>query len=726
MRIYKTENWTFNENNQELIFADGTVRQLPSRLSRCLKTLLDAKGETVDYDQLLQVVWGTSFRDASTISSVISELRKLLGCGQSDKKFIVTVPKKGYRFLGYDTGSWVEHQEHASEIPHQGKNSLLEPVELQLRPELAIAADAQPIFSSQLASAMLLDPTSQARRRWFGLSIVLTLLLLAMFSLPLIFKSNEQTDLVLANVPVQYQQQRILTFEPGREAEFDVSFNKQWLAYVKEQNNKKRIILKHLQTGNLSYLPGQTGAELTSPTFSPDATTLLYQRHQPSGCEVWQMQLNQQGVVADSARKLTDCGIGEAWSTLAYSPDGTSIIFARNDKVSEPFRLFRRDLQTGYERNITSPSSSGRGDYSFALSPDGAQLAFIRNEHWKASTVWLLHLASGETKQLFSRPYLMYRLSWLDDRQLVYTSPEQKVYGFDLAVNQHQVLATLAEPVNYPLIREQNLYLTQGRSTLARLWQLDLATGALQTLTDSQYIDRDPAPSHNGSTYFISNRSGTSAIWQLDAQGLRQLPPIPVGSELKNLQDLSDDSLLGLLDGRLVRIDKTSTQLQFLTDKAQQIDSFSLSPQRDKVLFSHELNEVWFLEQFNISEQQLDLLGIQGFTAHFWQGDLLYTKFRQPGLWRYNLKQGAETLYVADFESYAASSWAIAGELLINTAPGKLQIYRMQPNSGELIREIQLKGSARNLVCSEKHCTLDIFGSGETEVIQLTPAKNND
>ena len=149
MRIYKTENWTFNENNQELIFADGTVRQLPSRLSRCLKTLLDAKGETVDYDQLLQVVWGTSFRDASTISSVISELRKLLGCGQSDKKFIVTVPKKGYRFLGYDTGSWVEHQEVASEIPQHSKNSLVELAELQLRPELVIANDVQPVLSAQ-------------------------------------------------------------------------------------------------------------------------------------------------------------------------------------------------------------------------------------------------------------------------------------------------------------------------------------------------------------------------------------------------------------------------------------------------------------------------------------------------------------------------------------------------------------------------------------------------
>lgn len=725
MRIYKTENWTFNENNQELTFADGTVRQLPSRLSRCLKTLLDAKGETVDYDQLLQVVWGTSFRDASTISSVISELRKLLGCGQSDKKFIVTVPKKGYRFLGYNIGSWVEHHEVALEIPPQSKSSIVVPVDMPTKTDSVLATVESPQLSAQSVPIAPTDLIRKERRRWFGVSIVLTLLLLAMFSVPLIFSRSEQAEVVLKNAPLQYQQQRILTFEPGRESEFDVSFNQQWLAYVQEQNNQKRIILKHLPTGNLSYLPGQTGAELTSPTFSPDATTLLYQRHQPRGCEVWQLQLNQQGVIADSARKLTNCGIGEAWSTLAYTPDGTSIIFARNDKISEPFRLFRRDLQTGYERNITSPSSSGRGDYSFALSPDGAQLAFIRNEHWKASTVWLLHLASGETRQLFSRPYLMYRLSWLDDRQLVYTSPEQKVYGFDLVMNQHQVIASVAEPVNYPLIREKNLYLTQGRSTLARLWQLDLATGALQTLTDSQYIDRDPAPSINGSTYFISNRSGTSAIWQLDAQGLRQLPPLPVGSELKNLQDLSDDALLGLLDGRLVRIDKTSTQLQFLTDKTQQIDSFSLSPERDKVLFSHELNEVWFLEQFNISEQQLDLLGIQGFTAHFWQGDVLYTKFRQPGLWRYNLKQGSETLFVADFESYSATSWAIAGDLLINTAPGKLQIYRMHAKAGELIREIQLKGSARNLVCREMQCTLDIFGSGETEIIQLTPAQNS-
>jgi DNA-binding winged helix-turn-helix (wHTH) protein len=63
-------------------------------LSRCLEALLEAKRQTVNYDDLLQVVWGTIYRDTNTITSVISELRKLLNNKGKQLKYIVTIPKK--------------------------------------------------------------------------------------------------------------------------------------------------------------------------------------------------------------------------------------------------------------------------------------------------------------------------------------------------------------------------------------------------------------------------------------------------------------------------------------------------------------------------------------------------------------------------------------------------------------------------------------------------------
>ena len=99
MAVYQSENWTFLPDNQTLIFPCGLTEQLPSRINACLLSLVSAGGQTVTYDKLLQEVWGTAHKDACTISSVVSEVRKPIGCGKGDKKIIVTIPKRGYRFL---------------------------------------------------------------------------------------------------------------------------------------------------------------------------------------------------------------------------------------------------------------------------------------------------------------------------------------------------------------------------------------------------------------------------------------------------------------------------------------------------------------------------------------------------------------------------------------------------------------------------------------------------
>lgn len=99
MTVYKSENWTFDSDSQVLIYGDGRAQQLPSRISACFSTLISSASKTVSYDELLVKVWGTTHKYASTISSVLSEVRKLIGCGKGGIKIIVTVPKRGDRYV---------------------------------------------------------------------------------------------------------------------------------------------------------------------------------------------------------------------------------------------------------------------------------------------------------------------------------------------------------------------------------------------------------------------------------------------------------------------------------------------------------------------------------------------------------------------------------------------------------------------------------------------------
>ncbi len=70
MQQIETKDWTFYPSTQELAFTDGQRIELPNRLSNCLLKLIEAEGDTVDYDELLSSVWKTQHREASTISSV--------------------------------------------------------------------------------------------------------------------------------------------------------------------------------------------------------------------------------------------------------------------------------------------------------------------------------------------------------------------------------------------------------------------------------------------------------------------------------------------------------------------------------------------------------------------------------------------------------------------------------------------------------------------------------
>ncbi|KZN47802.1 winged helix-turn-helix domain-containing protein [Pseudoalteromonas luteoviolacea] len=100
MKTYICKDWKFNPDNQEILYFNGTCHHLPNRYSLLLQVLMENGGNTVTYDCLLESVWGTKYRDNSTISSVVSDLRKLIGCGSSGERLIKTVSKRGYRFVG--------------------------------------------------------------------------------------------------------------------------------------------------------------------------------------------------------------------------------------------------------------------------------------------------------------------------------------------------------------------------------------------------------------------------------------------------------------------------------------------------------------------------------------------------------------------------------------------------------------------------------------------------
>ncbi len=65
-----------------------------------LTVLVENRGHVVQKDQLLRTVWPDCFVEDNNLSQNISAVRRALGEAPEQPKYIETVPRRGYRFIG--------------------------------------------------------------------------------------------------------------------------------------------------------------------------------------------------------------------------------------------------------------------------------------------------------------------------------------------------------------------------------------------------------------------------------------------------------------------------------------------------------------------------------------------------------------------------------------------------------------------------------------------------
>jgi TolB-like protein/Tfp pilus assembly protein PilF len=83
----------------------GEHVKLTSRALDILCELAAARGEVVDKDQLMERIWPGRVVEENAIQVHVSSLRKALQAGGDGHSYVVTVPGRGYRLVGIETGA---------------------------------------------------------------------------------------------------------------------------------------------------------------------------------------------------------------------------------------------------------------------------------------------------------------------------------------------------------------------------------------------------------------------------------------------------------------------------------------------------------------------------------------------------------------------------------------------------------------------------------------------
>ena len=94
------DGWVLRPSSGELL-RDGNTQRLAQQPLRMLIELLDHPGEVVTRERLVQVLWPKGVVDFdNSLNAAVRKLRVVLNDDSETPRYIETLPRIGYRFIG--------------------------------------------------------------------------------------------------------------------------------------------------------------------------------------------------------------------------------------------------------------------------------------------------------------------------------------------------------------------------------------------------------------------------------------------------------------------------------------------------------------------------------------------------------------------------------------------------------------------------------------------------
>ena len=88
------------DSEEKVLVCQGQAVPIPPKDIETLIVLVERAGHIVGKEELLEKVWPGVFIEENNLARRIFNLRQVLGEGPDGRKYIETVPKRGYRFIG--------------------------------------------------------------------------------------------------------------------------------------------------------------------------------------------------------------------------------------------------------------------------------------------------------------------------------------------------------------------------------------------------------------------------------------------------------------------------------------------------------------------------------------------------------------------------------------------------------------------------------------------------
>jgi Tol biopolymer transport system component/DNA-binding winged helix-turn-helix (wHTH) protein len=490
----------------------GVRLRLPGQSFQILKMLLERQGKLVTREELRQTIWTSdTFVDFDHgLSSAVNRLREALGDSADEPRFVETLPRRGYRFIGaIAPASASELSPSAPPVAptHAAVNESVAGVDPIRR-----STSTKSIVAAALAGAICILLATFAYLRWRHWPQSPSPAAVPFTSLP-----------GVATNPA---------FSPDGSR---IAFS--WSGDPAEGSKGADLYVKAIGSEELLRLTRHPSDSLT-PVWSPDGAQIAFLRatEGESGLFV----VPAAGGLERKLRSAYSPSISQRWR-LSWSPDGKSIAFADSPVPGGHQRLYLLSFETSEIVQIEHNEECQEEGLP-VFSHDGRQLAyacFPASGDFGISTATSAGAAPRMIKEF---PGFLNGLAWTgDDKKVIFSqfqtadehSALRELFIADGSVRD----LLLGVNVMWPAISAQGDQIAYASSSgygNNNIWRGDLVhpQSPPAKLISSTRNQLCPQYSPDGNHIaFASDRSGSFEIWMSDLNGtnLAQL------TNLKNL-----------------------------------------------------------------------------------------------------------------------------------------------------------------------------------------------
>ena len=223
---------------------------------------------------------------------------------------------------------------------------------------------------------------------------------------------------------------------------------------------------------------------------------------------------------------------GFSCQSLAWSPDGRSLVTPANAPTGSAAAVFLVSSETGEKRQITFPPASAFGDCAGAIAPDGRTLAFVRRLAGTTGDLYTVPLArdltpEGEPRPVNSGSHEIQAIAWTaDSREIVFSANyggSPTLWRVAVSGAAGPLRMTVGQHGGEIAISRQGNRLVYSQSVFdTNIWRVnlsDLREPPVQLIA-STLAELSAMYSPDGKKIvFVSDRSGHREIWLCNADG---------------------------------------------------------------------------------------------------------------------------------------------------------------------------------------------------------------